>query len=215
MKGKLLGLTGDPQVGKDTIADILVERYGYVKAAFADPLYLEVADAFGVTVQDLRSEQWKKKEQPKLAPYLSHNAEFIGVCKGLGLFDDEPLTSRRVLQIWGTEYRRHLYGADYWVGQMIGHLRSLRGKNVVFSDLRFEPEACMGHWHVSKGMSESFKIVRILRAGSVASAHVSDQGISKFLIDATIRNNNQPGDCVAELLTVLEKGQEGRVNDKG
>jgi dephospho-CoA kinase len=34
----IIGLTGYAQSGKDTVANILVENYGYQRVAFADPI---------------------------------------------------------------------------------------------------------------------------------------------------------------------------------
>lgn len=213
-KGRLLAFAGDPRCGKDTLADMFAERQGYTKVAFADPLYEEVSDAYGVSVESLRSPEWKSVPQVALTPRKCPNTEFRKVAQQAGWFNDEPMTSRQVLQLWGTEYRRAKRD-DYWVGQMIGRLRNFRNKgihDIVFSDLRFDIEACMGHWHVSKGIAINFKVIEILRAGTVQSAHTSDKGISKFLIDGTVRNNTSPEDCYLEIANILERGQEKRSN---
>ena len=34
----IIGLSGYAQVGKDTVANYLVEKYGFVKVSFADPI---------------------------------------------------------------------------------------------------------------------------------------------------------------------------------
>jgi dephospho-CoA kinase len=49
----IIGLAGKAGTGKDTIADYLVRKYGFVKFAFSDALYQEVQDAFGLEDQDL------------------------------------------------------------------------------------------------------------------------------------------------------------------
>lgn len=200
-------------MGKDTLANLFVEHEGFLRVAFADPLYDEVADAFNVTVESLRSEEWKHRPQMALQVRLANNPEFSRVVlDATGAFLDEPMTSRRILQLWATEYRRARYGEDYWVGRMIGRLRGMPGKDIIFSDLRHDIEACMGHWRVSKGMASSFKVIEILRPGAVHTGHASDHGLSKFLIDGQVRNNTTPGECFAEIKEVLAKGQESRTN---
>lgn len=38
--------------GKDTVADYLVEKYGFIKISFADPIYQIARDYFGMTDKD-------------------------------------------------------------------------------------------------------------------------------------------------------------------
>ena len=38
----ILGLTGPPGSGKDTLADYLVEKYNFKRVAFADPIRAQV-----------------------------------------------------------------------------------------------------------------------------------------------------------------------------
>ena len=49
---EVIGLTGYAQSGKDTVASILVEKYGYRRIAFAVVLYL-----FGAKHQDRITQQ--------------------------------------------------------------------------------------------------------------------------------------------------------------
>lgn len=211
-KGRIVGLHGLPQVGKDSIGALFVERLGYTQVAFADPLYDEVAYAFNVDVAELRSIEWKTKPQMKLQPRLGVSEEFAGVCLKLGLFMDEPMTSRQIVQYWATEYRRTMYGDDYFVGKMIGRIRGLQGCDIVITDVRHDIEACLGHWLVSKGMKDSFRSIEILRHGTAHTGHSSDHRLSKFLIDAVVRNDTTLDECFDEITAVLEKGQEGRTN---
>ena len=61
---KLVGLTGLAGSGKDTVANIMATHFGYRKFAFADPLYLEIADAFEVEVIDLNRRDCKETDVP-------------------------------------------------------------------------------------------------------------------------------------------------------
>lgn len=75
----LLGLIGAKGSGKDTLALHLVEKFGFARLAFADKLYQEVADAFGVTVEFLQNRD--TKETPTLVLSLSQckDADFVHV----------------------------------------------------------------------------------------------------------------------------------------
>lgn len=210
---RLLGIHGLPRAGKDTLADQFVEREGFVKLAFADPLYQEISDAFDVSVQDLRSDAWKRNPQSALEIRRTADKGFQAQMTKLGMFLDEPLSSRSILQLWGTEYRRRLCGDDYWVGKMIGRIRSYGGKqDIVLTDLRETVEAAMGHWKVSRGKFRDFRIVEVLRQGVSPTAHSSDRGLCRFLIDATVRNTGTPEHLYRTTLETLAMSREERID---
>ncbi len=209
MKPQIVGLHGLTRTGKDTLADMFVDNMGFTKLAFADPLYLEVADAFSVSVADLKSDKWKASPRLELEIRRSNDPLFISHMRRLALFVDEPLSSRQILQLWGTEYRRQLFGQDYWVRMMLDRLRALGGRSdVVIPDVRTTLEAAMGNWLASHHQFRSFYVLDVQRPGTVRTAHSSDQGLSPFLIDATVRNDGTPEelfDTAVHLLTEVQK----------
>ena len=120
----IVGLSGYAQVGKDTVANYLVENYGFVKVSFADPI---------------------RQALHRLNPIVSLG-EFSGVhlsqaVDGLGWEEvkrQSPET-RRLLQVLGTEVGREMFGEDFWVNQ--GLKKVSEHENVVFADTRYENEA--------------------------------------------------------------------------
>lgn len=122
MTTNLIGLTGFAGAGKDTVADILCEEYGFVKFSFSDALYREVADAFGASVAFLQDRNEKEKPQAALALINCDDARFIGrvlLTENCPLIEipsklEAPRKPRDILQLWGTEYRR-ADDPDYWV----------------------------------------------------------------------------------------------------
>ena len=213
LKPRIIGLHGLPRVGKDTLADSFVAHQGFVKLAFADPLYQEVSDAFSVSVADLKTDEWKKTARLELEIRRSADPHFIDHMRKLEMFTDEPLSSRQILQLWGTEYRRRTCGEDYWVGKMLGRLRALGpGNDVVISDVRETIEAAMGHWVVSRRMFESFHVLEILRPGTASTGHSSDRGLCAFLIDATLRNAGTPEELYQQATTTLAQGRKERID---
>lgn len=213
MNRRLIGMHGLPRSGKDTLADEFVAREGFVKMAFADPLYQEVSDAWGVPIEALRHEEWKGTPQSAMQLGNCTNPDFIKLMRKMSLFLDEPVTSRRALQLWATEFRRHLYGNDYWVGKMIGRLRQLHTEDVILSDIREDVEAAMGHWKVTHGRFTSFKIIEVLRQGTAITGHSSDVGLSRFLIDVTVRSEGSVEELYNKAVEALAKGQEERKSD--
>lgn len=115
---KLIGLAGPARVGKDTVADYLVEERGFVKFSFSDALYEEVSNAFDVPVDALQRADLKECATQWLALYRCDNIEAINAM----IEDDDdrtyflncPRSPRWVLQRWGTAYRR-AQDPDYWI----------------------------------------------------------------------------------------------------
>lgn len=122
----LVGIAGYARAGKDTAAQGLVD-IGWTKAAFADPLKraLETLnpivdvdyDGIGVSADRLSDDlkYWNGWDSLKTA-----NAEV-----------------RRLLQVFGTEVGRNLFGEDFWVKQALDGAYPY----TVFSDVRFKNEA--------------------------------------------------------------------------
>ena len=128
---KLVALCGAAGSGKDTVADMLPAR----KLAFADALYREVAEAWGVEQHVLRCRETKETPTGILA---------IQSCKAFGfwpwavenltapLYESSP---RQILQWWG-DYRR-AQDPDYFVKQM------QPDGGTVITDVRFPNEAAL------------------------------------------------------------------------
>jgi len=118
----LIGLSGPAGVGKDTIADYLVETHSFTKFSFSDALYREVSEAFGIPVEELQRRDAKEVPHWRLTAYHCRDTEFEGLM--LNAARDagaEPLEAwyykfspRWVLQRWGTDYRR-AQDPDYWI----------------------------------------------------------------------------------------------------
>lgn len=163
----ILGLSGYAQSGKDTIADYLVKHYGFTKISFADPirkaLYIlnpkvDIADMRGVPLAT--------------------------AVDGLGWENvkaDSPDT-RQLLQKFGTEVGRELFGKDFWVNQAM--LKAREHENVVFADVRFENEvqaileASGAVWRVSKPNVEAVNkhVSETSLDGYVFSKHIDNVG---------------------------------------
>ena len=176
---KLIALCGAAGAGKDTVADMLPAR----KLAFADALYREVAEAWGVEQHVLRCRETKEKPLDALALFRcaddsfveeSHLADPWGVAR----------SPRQILQWWG-DYRR-AQDPDYFVAATqysLSH-KVLFGHSVVITDVRFPNEAALVR-------QLGGQLWQIRRPGYEAggTGHASDTDGSEFGPDRVLVND--------------------------
>lgn len=126
----VIGIAGKMGAGKDAIAAILIRKFGFVRRSMADPLRWEVSQALGLRMApDCAPEEITRIiECGRWTPEAVHQKP-------------TPHQIRRVLQWWGTEYRRD-QDANYWTDRMRESL-SMHSGHVVIPDIRFANEAAM------------------------------------------------------------------------
>ncbi len=119
-----IGLTGYAGVGKDTLADIMVKDYGFIRFAFADKLKNILSDIYGVPRQ-LFDDRALKNEP----------------CRELGW-----KTPREAAKLIGTEGFRNMIRRDTWVDfvmrqveQEMSNMDNHPG-GIVITDVRFPEE---------------------------------------------------------------------------
>ncbi len=190
----LIGLTGLAATGKDTLADLLVTHCGFYKLAFADKLYNEIAYAFGVTVPMLQERATKEHPISALRLAACRDTAFVGRmvqvfdARGEALEMQAANSPRRILQLWGTEYRRAQDPA-YWTTPVNKRIHYQTGTRMshrfVITDCRFPNEVeCIRTLHGGK-------IWQVTRPGitAPASSHVSDNAGDGFKPDRVIKND--------------------------
>ncbi len=130
MSGSIVGLMGQKQSGKDTVASFLIEDHGFIRFALADAL----RDSL------LALNPW--------VPSLMHEGRYervstIVAAVGWDIAKTRSFEIRRSLQALGTEAGRNIHGDDLWVDALerkIGEMGAWN-KNVVITDVRFPNEA--------------------------------------------------------------------------
>lgn len=120
----IIGLSGYAQVGKDTVANHLVDNYGFVKVSFADPI-----------------REALYKLDPMIAIGEFSSASLVSAVDHMGWEEvkRQSAEARNLLQRLGTEVGREMFGEDFWVNQ--GLLKASQHDNVVFADTRYQNEA--------------------------------------------------------------------------
>lgn len=161
----LIGICGAAGAGKDAIADVLVEEFGYIRNKFADPLYEMVAAMTGYTVSQLQDRRLKEKPISWL----------------------DSKTPRQLLQTLGTDWGREMVCSEVWIRSVAKRVERAAddGRDSVITDLRFDNEAA---WIRSMG-GEVWHVVRDVPQDVACQAdHKSEAGVEHGLIDRTISN---------------------------
>lgn len=217
--GRVVGLTGFAQSGKDTAASFLVKR-GWTRIAFADILRQSLYNLnppVGTTV----------------VPVYDH---FYSAYSGEGCwgFGDTPITEykattyrvqqivdaigwdrakveyeeiRELLQRFGTEVGRELYGTDFWVEMALKKIKThplaVFGSpeevdgDYVITDVRFPNEEAAVH-------NLGGKVYRIQRPGTGAvNPHPSEAHVLTMPVDGVILNDGDLERYEAEVLRTV------------
>ena len=183
----IIGLSGYAQSGKDTVAQILVDNYGYTRVAFADK------------IRELLYEM-----DPPLPIGYGLEAHVVGLQNYVEIYGWETgkqnLTVRSMLQNIGLGARK-VFGEDFWVKQALSSCKPW--EKIVVTDVRFKNEA-----DYLKGFPNA-QLWRIKRNGVQAvNAHVSETEMDGYPVDQIFTNNE-----TIEDLTALVKVRMGLLND--
>jgi len=179
----IIGICGLIGSGKGTVADILVNDYGYSKVSFADKLKDGVAQVFGWNRQMLEgdtdeSRAWREQVD-----------EFWSKETG------REITPRLVLQEFGTDCMRNGFFDGVWVSLLKKQLIENPNTNFVIPDVRFENEASMISeiggkvWRVRRGPDPVwFRMYQDLGV-EPQDVHKSEWAWANVHIDTTIAND--------------------------
>lgn len=170
----IIGLSGYAQSGKDTVAQVLVDNYGFTRVAFADKIR-EFLYEMNPLIQVVGFEPIYLKE--------------IVDSKGWEVAKQNPHV-RVALQKAGVSARK-TFGEDFWINQA---LKNLRHGNYVITDVRFKNEAT-AIW------SMPGKIWRVNRPGVTAvNSHVSETQMDDYPVDHFVNNDGDIKDLWEEVL---------------
>lgn len=187
--GRIVALHGHHGVGKDSIAAHLVGTQGYVRMAFGDGVYEDVAKFLGVPVATLRERENKEVPQDWMSLF---NVEHPGyrsfmLARGEDLY--APRTSRYHLTNYGTDYTNTI-NPSHWVNQVEDKIATLRGAKVVITDLRSyrDLRELQGLRRISRTKDIPVFVLQVIRAGCVGNGHESDTPLDSCHIDDCVDN---------------------------
>ena len=175
-----IGLAGWARSGKDTVADYLVETCGYTKMSFAAPM---------------------KEAMYRLNPRITVN-EIANTALRVGIdvygwdgIKERSPDVRGLLQRFGTEVGREMFGDDFWVNAAIKDVPD--GAKAVFSDVRYPNEA-------DAIRRLGGKVWRVLRPGvGPANEHASEHALNDYKFDKVIDNSSSINGLHSQVETLL------------
>lgn len=208
----VIGLHGRIGAGKNHIAEAIrlirkdsTDRKGFQynqrvyteEESFANPLKAAVSTLFSISIEDTRTQEGKNKPTSYHWEHLSPSLR--------NKFPDRtgPMLVREILQIFGSDTMRELWGDDFWVRRMRETLekhlakreehRTWKTTPVVITDVRHRNEAELVReygevWHV---VPVDMPIKTLLNKNTCAAhhQHSSEQQLPKDLIDLTVYNS--------------------------
>lgn len=160
-KRMIIGLCGRPRSGKTTVGNMLEHEHGFLHLSFAHYLRQFITQLCVATDPFFSLERDKNKPQA-----------WAG-----------GKTPRQMMQTLGTDWGRTLVDPDMWVAHTMARAANFKDRNIVISDVRFDNEA-------RAIFAAGGAIVEIVRDGAeTGHTHVSERGVSRGVIDASVINN--------------------------
>ena len=177
----ILLLAGWAGSGKDTVADILVRKYGYYRVAFADALKRDAAMRTGLPLSVFHTEA---KDHP-----LQQSVPAFPTAK-------KP---RDILLQLALQMRAE--NPDIYADTVIHDIAEHTGTCFVVSDWRYKRELCR-----IREMCPDAQILtmRIVRPGVSASLDSSEHDLDKELMDYIIPNSGTVEELTQHLAHLLE-----------
>lgn len=186
-----------PRNGKTTIANHLIDSYGYTKVSFADPMRNMLKTLLldcGTPAQEI--ERYFTKDKYEIIPEVG-------------------TSYRRLLTTLGTEWGRQLINKNLWVKPTVSLIRQLVNKNypVVIDDMRF-----MSEYEGLKAISAMYirverpgaypnpriqQIRRLLYFVPVIGAHRSEGELNRVKPSATLINDSTIRHLTNKVDTIL------------
>lgn len=162
----IIGLAGYARSGKDEVAKILVEEYGFTRIAFADK------------IRELLFEM-----DPPIPVGYGLEAHTVGLRNYVEIHGWEEgkqnKTVRSMLQNVGVGART-VFGETFWIYQALSDVAPQ--DNVVVSDVRFENEA---NWI----QTFSGQVWKVERPGVEAvNSHISEHALDYYSFEQTLKN---------------------------
>jgi len=195
----IIGLCGMQSSGKDTVANILINKYGFIKISFAGILKDVVSIMFdwerdlleGLTKE---SRVWRETKDEWWSEKLH-----------------KDVTPRKMLQEIGTDIFRNNFNSNIWVYCVENRLRKYsNGNNIVITDCRFINEINMiknlggNIIQVNRNLPEWFNDFKSGKLEKIEGIHSSEIEWIKNTPDFEIDNDKTINDLYEKVYILIE-----------
>jgi hypothetical protein len=181
---KILGICGKKRSGKDTAGEYLIEKYGYVRYAFGDPVKDVCRVMFKFTEEQLYGD---KKEVLDERWGISPREAF----QKIGTDFCQHAIHKIIPDITGEVRTRHFWTKHFeiWLDEQVKINPDIK---VVITDVRFKHEA-----KVIKKLGGS--VLKILRNGVPKDDHISETELENVSASSIVENNGTLEDLYKKL----------------
>jgi hypothetical protein len=208
--------------GKDTVAKILVEKYGFTRLAFADVLKDMVAEQYGIDRESL--DDPSRKESPILSMPVETKDKFGEMIHNfmIGEFrhkdGSRPDSSVKEAQLFAMTGRTLFWtpralailegsvkrsaNSSYWVQRALGQIEP--GKNYVITDMRYRSELSQIAEYSDKSNQE-LKTLRVERYDASPSSDPSERDLDDTRFDLTMDNRGSVKDLEASVESLVKE----------
>lgn len=185
----IIGINGPIGSGKNEVAKILEETYGFKAMGFADKLKQSAAVLFGIN-----PEKWEEiKNDPESRVTLKWGRTLD---VGGEWWNEVSVSGREFLKKYGTESHRDILGYNIWVDALLGNLTAQ--DNVAIYDARFDNELRAIKQY--RGVT-----IQVRRPGhEFDPSHPSETPPDPDLIDYTIHNNQGLDELKYSVMALVE-----------
>ena len=224
----VVALSGWKGSGKDLVAEYLVDKYGFTRVAFADPLKDTVATQFSLDRKSIDNRFLKEAALLDLpvSPKDAYSRHLAGFLIGELVFGDDTKPTRQQINAYnfglglndivsfmgefGQLYwtRRALCilegstkrtaDPEYWIKQAV--LQMNQGGRYVISDARFINEAET----LSRLLPNSLTTIRIDRFDTSASTDPSERDLDSYPFPFRINNKVSENKTVEEVYSQID-----------
>lgn len=227
---KILAISGWKRSGKDTLANYLIEKEGFKRISFADPLKDSVSKEFNIPREYL--DDPKFKEKPLLNMPVDPQDDFSRmvanflvlefrnakgnqeVIKSSGLYlknksnpyilmpKEQLYWTPRALAILKGSVNRSV-SSDYWVKRAIDEIHSSKDSSkdsFVISDLRYKTEAKQ----LKEVFGDNVTFIRVNRFADSPSLDPSERDLDDFKFEYTIDNTGSLEEFYSKINNLLK-----------
>lgn len=178
---KIVGILGGKGCGKDTAGEYLIERYGFKRYAFGDPVKATCKSMFNLTDAQLT---WEKKEEIDPRWGISPRRMFQTIGTEFGQYD---------IHKYFPEINNNVKNRNFWTYLFELWLKDHKNDKIVITDVRFKHEVdCI--------LNHGGEIVKISRPDiMMKDYHISEQELKDIHISREIVNDGTVEDMYSQL----------------